>query len=190
MRIKPYLFYGFLIVFAIWVLGICVFGLYAYLLQFSALPSADAVVVLTGGADRLQKGFALFEKQKAPLLFITGVNEHVSPQMLAKAQQAELTSPVSLDYSADNTFENALATKKWSKGKNIKSILLVTSFYHMPRSLFEFSKQLPDVQIYPVPVFAQQNVHWTRTRSAWLIFVEYNKFIVRFIQFQIKRILL
>ena len=190
MRIKQLFLYGLIVLFSCWFLGFFVFGFYAYSLQYLPTPQADAIIVLTGGADRIRTGIDLLKRHKAPLLFITGVNNYVSPQELLKTQAALTKEAIYLDYYADNTYQNAQATKDWTQAQNIDSFLLVTSFYHMPRSLFEFSKQMPNAKIYPVPVFIQSSVHWTRTRSAWLVFVEYNKFIIRYIQFQIRRILL
>ena len=176
MHIKHLFIYSLIVIFACWFLGIFISGFYAYSLQYIPVPKADAIIVLTGGAERIQTGLNLLEQKKAPLLFITGVNNYVSPQELLKTQQDITKEMVYLDYSADNTFQNAQAAKDWVEQQQVKSFLLVTSFYHMPRSLFEFSKQMPKAQIYPVPVFRHSTVHWTRTRSAWLVFIEYNKF--------------
>ena len=190
MFLKPFVLYSFIILFVCWFFGFFVFAFYACSLQTDVNQKADAVVVLTGGADRLQTGFDLLQKGRAPLLFITGVNDSVSPQQLLYEQKDILKESTYLDYSADNTFQNALAIKDWIAQQQVKSALLVTSFYHMPRSLFEISKQTPNLKVYPVSVFLKQQEHWIRSRSAWLVFVEYNKFIIRYIQFQIRRIFL
>ena len=191
MSFRPFILYSLIIAFVCWFFGFFVFAFYACSLQADSNQKADAVVVLTGGADRLQTGFDLLKDKRAPLLFITGVNDSVSPQELLYMQKDILKDATYLDYSADNTYQNALAIKDWVKEQQqVKSILLVTSFYHMPRSLFEISKQIPDIKIYPVSVFLKQQEHWIHSRSAWLVFVEYNKFIIRFIQFQIRRVFL
>ena len=190
MSLKPFVSYTFFIAIACWVLGFCVFGIYAYMLKYSVIPSADAIVVLTGGADRLPTALSLLEKKKAPKMLISGVNSKVSMGALFGRIDKEFLDQIELGYKADNTFENALETKEWTEKNKIKSILLVTSFYHMPRSLFELRSAMSDIQIYPVPVFIQTQEHWTYTRSAWLVFVEYNKFIVRFVQLLIRRVFL
>ena len=190
MSIRPFVSYAFILIFICWFFGLFIFGFYAYSLKYTPIQQTDAIIVLTGGAERVQTGFRLLQQQKAPLLFITGVNDSVSPQQLLDRQKNIIKEATYLDYSADNTYENALAIKDWTKEQKVKSVLLVTSFYHMPRSLFEISKQTPDIQYYPVPVFINQSTHWMLTRSAWLLFIEYNKFIIRFIQFQIRRIFL
>ena len=190
MSVKPIAWYTFLILLVGWFLGFLTFGFYAYMLKFSPAQNADAIVVLTGGADRLSTALDLLDKQKAPRLFISGVNSRVSMGSLFQNIDENLIDRIELGYKAENTFENAQETKEWVKKNNIHSILLVTSFYHMPRSLFELKDAMSDTQIYPVPVFIQDSYHWARTRSAWLVFVEYNKFIVRFVQFLIRSVFL
>jgi uncharacterized SAM-binding protein YcdF (DUF218 family) len=51
---------------------------------------------------------------------------------------------------------------------------LVTANYHIWRSLIEFSKVLPDVQIIPHPL--AYGGHWTYKKFGLLI-SEYNKFL-------------
>ena len=75
--------------------------------------------------------------------------------------------------------------------KKIQTILLVTSFYHMPRSIFEVLKVSPDLKVIPLPIFPKSfndSVDWIRTRYAWLLFVEYHKFIVTKLQNYAERI--
>ena len=186
MSFKPVISYTLIVAIACWLLGFCMFGVYAYMLKYSAIPSADAIVVLTGGAERLPTALSLLEDKKAPKMLISGVNSKVSMGALFGRINEDYLKRIDLGYKADNTFENALETKEWVLKNDVKSVLLVTSFYHMPRSLFELRSEMPDIQIYPVPVFMQTEQHWTYTRNAWLVFIEYNKFIVRFVQFLIR----
>ena len=190
MSVKPVFWYSFLILLIVWFLGFLSFGFYAYMLKFSAIPSADAIVVLTGGADRLSTALSLLDDHKASKLFISGVNSRVSMGNLFQNIDESLIKDIELGYKAENTFENAIETKEWVQENNVHSFLLVTSFYHMPRSLLELRSAMPDTPIYPVPVFIQDSYHWAYTRSGWLLFVEYNKFIVRFVQYLIRSIFL
>ena len=51
----------------------------------------------------------------------------------------------------------------------------------MPRSMFEILKHTPHLTIVPYPVFPKSfnnSVEWIKTRYAWLLFIEYHKFIV------------
>ena len=92
----------------------------------------------------------------------------------------ETKAKITLGYTAENTRGNAQEINDWIQGKNIHSIILVTSFYHMPRSVFEMLQANSRLKIIPWPVFPQsfnQSVDWVKTRYAWLLFIEYHKFL-------------
>ncbi|MCX7338552.1 MAG: YdcF family protein [Alphaproteobacteria bacterium] len=116
----------------------------------------DAVVVLTGGKGRVQIGFSLVEKGLAQKLFISGVNPKVKMPVLLKGQGAEvadaIVSRAELGYNARNTIQNAQETAAWVRQQHIQSLRLVTSDYHMLRSMIEFARALPDVRIVPHPI--------------------------------------
>ena len=90
-----------------------------------------------------------------------------------------LVPKIHLGYLADNTYENAMETDMWIQKNDVRSVLLVTSFYHMPRSLFEIETRIPRLVVYPYPVFPKKmDTQLVHTRHFWLLFVEYNKFLV------------
>ncbi|MGZ8350588.1 MAG: YdcF family protein, partial [Allosphingosinicella sp.] len=76
-------------------LRIASFGLLLYVLGYAAfavmLPRpagderTDAIVVLTGGSGRLERGFELVERGLAPRMLISGVERTVRPNELAVA---------------------------------------------------------------------------------------------------------
>ena len=67
---------------------------------------------------------------------------------------------VFFDQKSKNTLENAQEVDKWlNKNKDIKSIILVSSYYHLPRSIMIFEKKIKsNVKIYPKP--ALQNINF------------------------------
>ena len=166
--------------------------LFGLLLFAASLPTAasqpdrktDAIVVLTGGSGRLHQGLELLAQNKASKLFVSGVYRGVEvEELLTVSQQSpqELECCVVLGYEADNTHGNALETARWMKQENYTSLRLVTATYHMPRSLLEFRRVMPETEILPHPVmsrnFKQQD--WWRWRgSAGLLATEYSKFLV------------
>ena len=82
---------------------------------------------------------------------------------------------------AKTTRMNAIETAQWIQKNKISSIILVTSFYHMPRSLLEIKEAIPDLKIIPFAVFPQsfgESTDWLHTRYAWQLFLEYHKFLV------------
>lgn len=158
-----------------------------------ASEKTDAIVVLTGGAGRLSAGFALLEQGAARKLFISGVYDGVAVRELmnltAKAKaKAEQECCVVLGYAADNTIGNAAETSDWMEEEEFTSLRLVTANYHMPRSMLEFSMAMPDVRVIPHPVTAP-SVHvedwWRWPGTARLITLEYSKYLVTLVRWQL-----
>ncbi len=144
----------------------------------------DAIVVLTGGSERLQQGLDLLSQEKAKKLFVSGVYRGVDVRQLLDLSQVspnELECCVTLGYQADNTRGNAIETAKWMRDQGYGSLRLVTAAYHMPRSLLEFHRNMPGVEILPHPVFPKhfkQDNWWRWPGSASLLITEYSKYIV------------
>ncbi len=185
--IGSFVLYLCILLIAFWIIGFGVFCLYSLSLKYASKQSADAIVVLTGGEDRITTAVDLLKKSHADYLLISGVNKKVSLSDFDKLIDPEIRAKITLGYQATNTRENAQETAQWIKGKAIQSVLLVTSFYHMPRSIFEMLSAAPHLTIIPHPVFPKRfenSVDWIKTRSAWLLFVEYHKLIaIVFYQF-------
>jgi uncharacterized SAM-binding protein YcdF (DUF218 family) len=92
-----------------------------------------------------------------------------------------LADKIILGHEADNTRGNALETAGWMREQGFHSMRLVTSAYHMPRSLLEFSAAMPDITITPHPVFAdnvKQGEWWAWPGTASLLAEEYVKYLV------------
>ena len=147
------------------------------------LRKTDAIVVLTGGSGRLEQGFDLIERQRAKKLFVSGVHKGVEVEELLKIFQRSpsgVTCCMTLGRAVD-TVGNAVETGQWMEEQGFNSLRLVTAAYHMPRSLVEFNRIMPSVQIIPNPVFPtnfKQRDWWRWPGSAGLIITEYNKYLV------------
>jgi uncharacterized SAM-binding protein YcdF (DUF218 family) len=148
----------------------------------------DAIVVLTGGSGRLESGFELLREGKGKKLFVSGVNRHTDLAELLRAARiatARAACCVVLGHHADNTRENALETARWMRREGYKSLRLVTAWYHMPRSLLEFHRALPNIKILPHPVFPQEfkpTRWWTERGNALLVLREYGKYLATLIR--------
>jgi uncharacterized SAM-binding protein YcdF (DUF218 family) len=147
--------------------------------------ATDAIVVLTGGSLRVQSGLALLAAGKARKLFVSGVHPGTDVAALMRAEHqssgAILACCVVLGHEADNTLGNAEETALWMRREGFHSLRLVTASYHMPRSLLEFSRAMPEVRIVAHPVFPEnvlQGYWWARPRTAMLIFAEYQKYLL------------
>jgi len=147
----------------------------------------DAIVVLTGGRLRVESGLQLLAEGKAQKLFVSGVHPGVDVAELLRAahQEGNAACCIELGYSADNTIGNARETAAWMKAQGFHSLRLVTASYHMPRSLLEFSRAMPDVEIIPHPVFPEilRSSSWWRSPLVLnLVGSEYNKYLVTLIR--------
>jgi uncharacterized SAM-binding protein YcdF (DUF218 family) len=143
----------------------------------------DAIIVLTGGSERLDEGLLLLTQKKAKKLFVSGVYRGVDVQRLlelSKQNREELLCCIALGYDAISTEGNAIETKAWLKGEGYSSVRLVTANYHLPRSMMEFQHVMPDVRIVPHAVFPEQFKRedwWLWPGTLNLILSEYMKFI-------------
>lgn len=148
-----------------------------------ATGPTDAIVVLTGGSQRLTSAFELMADKRARRLFVSGVNRETDLASLpgaAALSQAELACCVELGRAADDTIGNAAETADFARRHGVASLRLVTASYHMPRSLLELKRALPDVRIVAHPVFPtgfRQDDWWRWPGSASLVVLEYNKYL-------------
>ncbi len=147
-------------------------------------PASDGIVVLTGGAARIEAGFALLHAGKGRRLFISGVHPGLRKATLSAVDPgyaALLACCVDLGFTAADTFGNAIETAAWVRGHNYRSLLVVTANYHMPRALIELKRRLPGVLLRPYPVVPDQLKldHWWIWRgSASLLVQEYDKYLL------------
>ena len=122
----------------------------------------EALIVLTGGTERVAAAVDLLKQKRAEKLLISGVNKKVDWVLLAETIDElpdNLNDKITLGHVACNTRQNALESKDWLERNGFKSVRLVTASYHMPRSLSEFKNVLPDIQIIPHPIFPQTVKH-------------------------------
>jgi len=140
-------------------------------------PRADAIVVLTGGKERISKAMRLLEKGRAERLLISGVHPGSSARQIAQATSSDLplfTCCVDLDRAALNTLGNATETASWVAEHEFETLLVVTSAYHLPRAELELAEVLPNVGLLPYPVFSSE-----RDLTAWYSSFDTLKLLMR-----------
>lgn len=118
-------------------------------------PHADGIVVLTGGADRVQRGLQLLAEGQADRLLLSGVAPHSDLTELARLagmRAAPLAGRVTVGHQATSTVGNAVETAAWARAHHIHTLIVVTAGYHMPRALTELGRALPGVTLYPAAV--------------------------------------
>lgn len=145
--------------------------------------TTDAIVVLTGGSERLAEGLRLLTEGRAKKLFVSGVYRGVDVEELLRLSRdapENLACCIVLGYEADDTRGNARETAAWMAKEGFQSLRLVTSAYHMPRSLLELRRLMPGMEIVPHPVFAEhvrQDDWWNWPGSTNLLLQEYFKYL-------------
>jgi uncharacterized SAM-binding protein YcdF (DUF218 family) len=146
-------------------------------------PRTDAIVVLTGGAQRVGDAIGLLEAERGRRLLISGVNEKTGRQELAKLNPAGrdlLSCCVDLDYRARNTIGNAIEARRWVRQHGFRSLLVVTSNYHMPRTLAELAHAMPEVRLVAHPVVTEHvdvSGWWNRWPVVRMLSAEYAKYL-------------
>ena len=142
-------------------------------------PHADGIVVLTGGADRVNVGLRLLADNAAELLLVSGVGRAADfPELAHRASVDHALAPrVTLGRLANSTYGNAAETADWVALHHIHTLIVVTAGYHMPRALVELRQRLPDVVLYPVTV-QPPGTRSLEDKLAWrLLAEEYTKFL-------------
>ena len=169
----------------LWLMGLALFSV----TSLSASPQSpekttDAIVVLTGGKNRVDQGLILFANGKASHLFISGVHPDVKQREIVGRWAGETSLPpccIALGKDATTTMQNAVETAAWAKKNDVESIRLVTSNYHMARARLELKKKMKGVRIIKHPI--KQDDLDTAERRIWdLLFSEYHKFLLRYVQ--------
>jgi uncharacterized SAM-binding protein YcdF (DUF218 family) len=153
---------------------------------------ADAIVALTGGAQRIGEAVELLAHGAGRRLLISGVHARTTSEELARATpdlQAWVNCCVDLDYRARNTIGNAIETRRWLNKYKFASLIVVTSNYHMPRSLLELSHVLPGVSLVAHPVVPDNGRlenWWRDPAKTRLLVTEYGKFLAAWLRMRIE----
>lgn len=145
--------------------------------------TADGIIVLTGGEHRIRAGASLLQAKTARRLLISGVNPQTSRDdviRLSGLGPASFNCCVDLGYAAQDTIGNAEEARAWATGIGARRLVVVTSNYHMPRSLAELAIAMPDVEFVAHPVGAKSagdRAWWLQPALARLLATEYVKFL-------------
>ena len=145
--------------------------------------TADGIVVLTGGSSRVSDALELLAGGYGKRLLISGVhptNDLADISRSLPDNQSLLGCCVDLDRSAVNTRSNAAETRRWVHERGFKSLIVVTSNYHMPRAIAEMSHAMPDIALIPFAVVGDKwrdEPWWTSGATLRLLLSEYVKYV-------------
>lgn len=145
--------------------------------QINPTEITDAIVVLTGGQNRLNVAGKLLEDEMAAKLYVSGVDEKVTRAELlgllgSSRELAECC--IESGNEAIDTVGNAIETMQWVGVNDIKSLRVVTSLEHMPRAMVEFRRFMPDIKFveHPVGRWRPENINYLNLSQ------EFSKYIV------------
>ncbi|WP_050752100.1 MULTISPECIES: YdcF family protein [unclassified Nitrobacter] len=145
--------------------------------------NADGIVVLTGGSSRISDAVELLAGGYGKRLLISGVHPTNGVSDISRSlpdSQQLLTCCVDLDRSAVNTRSNASETRRWVDEQGFRSLIVVTSNYHMPRAIVELSHAMPNVTLIPFAVIGdkwREEPWWTSGTTLRLLLSEYVKYL-------------
>ena len=151
--------------------------------NLQTLPKADAIVVLTGEGGRIPSAVELLKARNGKRLLISGVSTDVSDKMVYKtfaSQSSERYCCIDLDRLALDTKGNAKHTANWVSLHGFKQVIVVTSSYHMPRSLEHMRNKMPAVDIIPAQIIPTdlRGKSTLAMMTSPKIIIEYSKFLL------------
>jgi uncharacterized SAM-binding protein YcdF (DUF218 family) len=154
---------------------------------------AEGIVVLTGGAERITDALQLLATGRGKRLLISGVHRTTSLNEIARrapAYERLVACCVDLGHSAANTVGNAMETQRWVYDQGFRSLIVVTSNYHMPRTMAELTRKLPGVALISFPVIPEKlraQQWWVSPMTMRLLAAEYLKYVLALLRIRLDR---
>ncbi|RKE80225.1 YdcF family protein [Rhizobium sp. AG855] len=152
------------------------------------VAKADAIVVLTGGYQRIEQAIDLLKRGYGKRLLISGVNPRTTAGQIRRATRASpdiFNCCVDIGYSAIDTIGNANETASWIRDKGYRSVLVVTSNYHLSRSLMELRRSDPGTEFVGYPVVASDlktRAWYSEPDAMRTMLFEYGKTIIAYVR--------
>lgn len=184
-------------------LGVIVLALLAYGLSFVLFvsnlplppgqpPKADGIVALTGGDERLDTAVALLERGVGKRLLISGVAQETTKETVGKMAEGgpRFACCADIGYAAEDTHGNAEEASEWAHAHHFASLVIVTSRYHMPRTMREFSAVMPDITLIAYPVNQSRidlSGWWRHPKTVGLLHREYVKYLASLVITRLSR---
>jgi uncharacterized SAM-binding protein YcdF (DUF218 family) len=146
----------------------------------------DAIVVLTGGTGRADLGLKLLRQGLGGVLVLSGVNKDADVDAIFLTSLTEFDRlSVILDKKSKSTFGNALEVRGVLSERELRSMLLITSMYHMKRAQFIFERIMPadiEIALYPVPN-PEFGLNWWKGKGFISAFTEFAKYYWYYLRF-------
>ena len=138
---------------------IIVFKIYGFLIfikkiqyqEISFSEISDGIAVLTGGKGRINLGLELFNSNRNLRLIISGVDKKVSDKSIIP-EDLKNKFNITIDKDSESTYQNAKVINKWASKYKLKNVTIITSYYHIPRSMMLIQSLTPSINFYAYPV--------------------------------------
>jgi uncharacterized SAM-binding protein YcdF (DUF218 family) len=134
----------------------------------------DGVIAYTGGKYRIGTAALIIKNGfKGPVL-ISGVYPGLDMSKVYQALELtkQQTQQINIDYSAVSTVGNVEQTLNWVKSNNLSKVLIITSYYHVPRTQLLLNNMADaKTQFVSYPVFSNN-------ATISLLFSEYIKILL------------
>lgn len=144
---------------------------------------ADGIVVMTGAAARIGAGAELLKEGRGKRLLISGVYRKTTKadvERLSGLDHKSFVCCVDLGYEALDTVGNADETRTWAHANGYTKLIIVTSSYHMPRTLAELALAMPEATFVPhtvAPRSFPDSAWWLSAQATRVLLSEYLKYL-------------
>lgn len=159
----------------------------SYSLRGAAPSRADAIVALTGGKGRIEAGLALLRSGAAPTLVLSGVDRDADMDTIfLNGVTAEEKKNIILEKASTTTYENALYVRRIAEERGFKSMILLTSWYHMKRARYAFSRVLRDEFVIYEEIVPRSETDGRAFSGATAVLPEFFKYYWYALRFKMK----
>jgi len=156
-------------------LGFALFGVTLGKPAKASTANTDGIVVITGGAGRIEHGVEILAEGKGKRLLVAGADPSVTKADLVHrlgGKKKLFQCCVDLGSESVDTRSNAEETLRWLQRRQFHSIRLITSDWHMRRARYEFRRVLGGKYVIVADA--------VRTQPGFMtLFGEYNKYLLR-----------
>lgn len=138
---------------------------------------ADAIVVLSGDPERMPVALSLLKNRFGRRILFAGQDN--SEELKYVAANPSLACCIDFDSTSKNTVEDAIVVQRWVLARRVRSLILVTTDYHVPRAMIELRRVLPETHIRPFGVETRAfdlSMIWQKSGMA-------RRFLSQFIKF-------